>query len=501
MKEPGEFISYTVGVSSWLGRFIQGLSPTESWAACDGVYDAILKVDPATKTIISDCLEDWYYEDDVTLIMKLKENIYFSNGMHATAEDLLYSYTSIIDRGSSQAASLGPIIWEECMVRDNYTVQFKFERPYRVFVNTMVYLLCKEWSLSLADGWEDMAWYQPVGSGPYEVVEFVSEDVIVMRARDNYWNAEEVGPMYVDEWTVKLYRDPATMIMDLEMGNIAFCEASAADYSRFMAGGGEGDGFDMYVLPIGVTMYFTFSFVDFPAWEDIRLREAVAVGINWDELGSFTFQELFIPAESILPKASPYFINPGKYEYNPDRARQLLAEAGYGPGNPLKLYTTLSDAPAYKANGENVQYQMGLIGIEAEVVYLDVASAIQVWNAEGGTDFMFWYRIQGSATSDMFEVMPNATRTTGSTSTQVPDPGFRELWNEMVFNTDPLKFEPAIRNLQQYNFDNIIYIPFCEYAMSIAYRTDLFTQEQLEKFVYGRGMYQLGRLGLYSAWD
>jgi ABC-type transport system substrate-binding protein len=45
-----------------------------------------------------------------------------------------------------------------------------------------------------------------------------------MSARDDYWNAEEMGPVYVDEWTIKLYKDPATMFMELEAGNIQFCE-------------------------------------------------------------------------------------------------------------------------------------------------------------------------------------------------------------------------------------------------------------------------------------
>jgi len=496
-----EFVSYTIGVTSWLGRFVQGLSPTECWAACDAIYDVILKVDPTTKELISDCLEDWYYEDEVTFIMKLKENIYFNNGMHATAEDLLYTYTSIIDRGSSQITALGPIIWDECKVRDTYTVQFKFERPYRVFVNMSLYLLCKEWALSLPDGWEDMAWYKPVCSGPYEVTEFVSEDIIVVQARDDYWNEAEVGPVYVDEWIIKYYKDPTTMFMDLEVGNLTFCEAAPTDYSRFIRDGSVGDGYTVYKLPTGTTMYFVFSFYDFPEWSDKRLREAVALGVNWDELGASTFQELYIPAESILPKASPYFINPGKYEFNQDKAKALLAEAGYGPDNPLKIKTTVSDAQAYKGNAENIQYQLSQIGIEADITVLDVASAIQVWNAGGGTDFMFWYRVTGSALCDAYEIMPGTTQEVGATCTRVFDPKFRELWTDMVYNTDPAIYGPVLKELQQYNFDEIIYIPFCEYATGLGYRNDIYTEAQLQKYIYGRNMFQLGRLGLLSAWE
>jgi hypothetical protein len=44
-----DYVAYTVGVSGWLGRFIQGLSPTECWLACDGVYDAVFKLDQRRK--------------------------------------------------------------------------------------------------------------------------------------------------------------------------------------------------------------------------------------------------------------------------------------------------------------------------------------------------------------------------------------------------------------------------------------------------------------------
>ncbi|MCL2122150.1 MAG: ABC transporter substrate-binding protein [Clostridiales bacterium] len=495
-----DFVSYKVGVTQWLGRFMQGLSPTESWLACDGVYDSILKVDPATKTIISDCLEDWYYEDEVTFIMKLKENVYFSNGAHATAEDLLYSYTAILDRNSTQENSLGPIIWEECVILDEYTVRFKWERPWRVMENVMVYLLCKEWSLSLADGWEDMAWYYPVGSGQYEVTQFASEDIIIIRARDNYWNEAEIGPVYVDEWIIQFYRDPATMYMDLEVNELQLAMVAATDYSRFVNQGGE-EGLDVFLLPTGSVMFFSFGFHDRSEWEDKRLREAVAIGVDWDLLGEVTFQEQFSPATSILPERNPFHIQPGKYEYNPERAKQLLIEAGYGPDNPLKLHTTKGDSPMYKSLCENIQFQLGQIGIEVELTFMDTASAIQIWNTGGGNDFFFWYRITGSATGDAWEILSGTTLESGSTVTRVYDPYFRELWFGMAYNTDPAIYGPIIEEIQQYCFDEIIYVPFAEHTISIGYRTEVFSEEQLRKYCYGINMYQLGRLGSLSAWE
>jgi ABC-type oligopeptide transport system substrate-binding subunit len=66
---------------------------------------------------------------------------------------------------------MGPIIWDQCKVRDEYTVEMKFEKPYRVFENQLIYLLSKKFAESLPEGWKDMGWYKPVGSGPYKVDE------------------------------------------------------------------------------------------------------------------------------------------------------------------------------------------------------------------------------------------------------------------------------------------------------------------------------------------
>ena len=498
-----DYVSYTVGLSSWMGRFIQGLSPIECVPACDAVYDAILKPDPGTGKMMSACLEEWYYEDDLTFIMKLKDNVYFSNGMHATAEDLLYSYTSIVDRGSSQITRIGPVDWEECKVLDEYTIQMKFTQPYRVFETMIMYLLCKEWSLSLADGWEDMAWYTPVGSGPYECVEYKSDDKIVLKARDDYWNIEETGPIYVDEWVLKYFSEPTTMYMELEVGNIIMCYVPESDYSRYVTNGSSEEGYACFLDVNGSTLYWCFSFTDFTEWEDKRLREAVALGINWEELGFLAYRDAYIPAESILPQSSPYFINPGKYEYNPDRARELLAEAGYGPDNPLQIASSISEEQQYRSLMENTQHQLAQIGIEVKYEIRDGATNLAVWRTggRGVTDFQFHYAAAGSPTRDAFDIMPGSLRETGTTYYRVPDPGFRELWAGMVYETDPEVYGPKIKELQQYNFDEIIYIPITEYAVPCGYNTDVLSIDQILNYTYGRNYYQVGRLGFLSAWE
>ena len=143
----------TVGVSGTLGRFLAGLAPSESLTGCDAVFDTVFRWDPYEKKVISNILESWEWEDDTTFIMHMRDDVYFSNGENATAEDLVFSYLSHIERGSNYVNPANLIV-DECYARDTYTAQFKLETPYAAFPHLRVYLIDKSWSRGLADGWD-----------------------------------------------------------------------------------------------------------------------------------------------------------------------------------------------------------------------------------------------------------------------------------------------------------------------------------------------------------
>ena len=101
-----EKITLRIGTTGYLGRFLSGLAPEESHSACNAVFDSIFRVDPWTKQIKSDVLDDWYWEDEHHFIMKLHDGVYFSNGQKATSEDLLFSYQNHEERGSNYLSGM-----------------------------------------------------------------------------------------------------------------------------------------------------------------------------------------------------------------------------------------------------------------------------------------------------------------------------------------------------------------------------------------------------------
>ena len=495
-----DWVSFTLAVDNYLGRFLAGINPAESWTGCDAVYDSTFKVNPATKEIFSDILTDWYFEDDegTSLIMKMREDIYFSNGDNATSEDLIFTYFNHLERGSNYLNNFN-LIQEECVEVDKYTARFKFEKAYPAFFNSSFYLVNKAWSQEV--GWDSLEWYKPVASGPYYVHEWVADSYMSLRLRDDYWN-KDVGEFYVDEWIIKFFPDASTLYMSLEVGDIDIAmNVSAADYGRFVKSGGEG--FDCKLMQAGSTLNFIFGFADLPGvWEDIRIREAMSLAVKWDEVGQLAMGDMYMPAYSVASSVSPDYVNTGTFEYNPERAKELFAEMGYTPDNKLVLKTTMMDSQMYKNACEVFKFYADQIGcLDVTIEHQDTSAALGVWLSPGGNDFGFWYAVSGSPTGEVRQAIAEAADPSGVTWDYVPFPDFLEIYARMANSVDPKVRSDAGKEIQQYMYDNIIYIPVSEWTYSVGWRTDKFTEEQITAFNRSTNNFQISKFGLASSWS
>jgi peptide/nickel transport system substrate-binding protein len=489
-----EYVTLTIGVSQYLGRFLTGLTPADNASACDAVFEAVFKINPKTKEIYSDILEEWHWEDDTTLVLKMIDGVYFSNGKKATSEDLLFAYLQHTQRGSQFGKNM-LLVEDECIIRDEFTVQIKVQRKDQGVFITEMHLYDKEWAEQV--GWDSEEWYTPVGSGPYECVEYVNDDHMILKLRDSYWK-RSIDDYYIDEYYIRYYPDSTTMYMALERGDIDLCTVGATDYDRFVASGGEG--FNVIPKSKGVTYNFLFGWQETPVWKDnLALRQAVAYGINWEELGAITNGGLYVPANSITPASGPMYYDVGHHEYDVEKAKQLLAEAGYAPGE-LTLRSHMSDAQSSKTYGEAVKFYLDKIGINADITYSDSTSMLASWTTPGdGNDFQQHFNVKGSPTFNPTTSIALSPVKEGITFGYVDDDHFQELFKKVSTsfdNPDTAYRKEVARELQQYIFDNVLIIPFAEYVYAIGYNTDVLTEQQINDFVLTDINFQLSKLGL-----
>lgn len=468
-----EYVSLKVGVSSYLGGFVTGGQQlADSSHACDAVFNAVWYVEPSTHEIKSDILTDWYWEDDTTLILKMRDDIVFSNGDKATAEDLLYSFTSLVDRGAFLWAANMKLVAEECELRDTYSCALKVSARDELLFTAVTYLYNKKWAESV--GWDSMEWFTPVGSGPYYVAEYEPDNRMVLKLRDEYWE-RPVTDYYVDEYVIQYFANPTTMYMAMEVGDIDInCAIGESDYKRFLNEG--GDGFEIVRKPSGIVSHFDFGYICNEAWYDKRVRQAIAYGVPWDEFGELAYGDLYYPATSFATHDSPLYENVGRYEYDLEKAQALLAEAGYAPGE-LKIVTYMQDTPASITQGEALKFYLDQIGFDSEFTFTSTwGQMLPTTDIEFGIHF----NARGSGTRN-----PTASLNMAGIKSlpflYIDDAKFQELYVPLAESFDQPASErmELAKELQQYVFDECLVIPIAETQILVGYRTEYLSGQQV----------------------
>jgi len=497
-----DYVTVKIGVTGGLLRFFAGLTPDANQIACDLIYDLVFRVDPVTKQVYSDILNDWGWEDETTFVMHMRDDIYFSSGRNANAEDLLFAYTSYgpKERASGWLDAFG-ILYDDCFARDEYTAVMKTKDYYAEFEYYNIFLHDKEFADRV--GWDSLEWYDPPCSGPYYVAEYVEGVSMTLKAKaeDAYWDRARKGPTYVDEFQIINYPDGATCFMNLEIGNIDMCPAQSADYSRYLRQG--GDGYEVLLIPIGVTRNFYFGTLNLPeVWLNKRYREAVAYGIDWITLGQSCLEDRFVQAYGICASNSPDFLDTGwdKLPYDPDLSKQIMQELGHGPDNMLKLAAV--GGTTTQSEYEMLQFYLKAMYIDLSIEFLDTAASLERQSkiGPGIVDLGFTQTRRGSAAS-MFRESIKYTGMKNPTLSYVNDDRFQDLFQQVTSEFNVAARREAMRELQRYNREELFIIPMNEAAQAYAYRTDKLRAEHILNNFSSDSIIQVSRMGFLSAWE
>ncbi len=479
------------GVTGWLGRFLDGAEPAQNIAACSAVYDLLFLIDPDTKEPHSNILDSWGYTDDLTFVMTLKPGITFTNGDVATADDLLFSILNHVERQDIFVDWFGSMDFENCTSDGEYTVTLKFAEPYGPgLYGTTLYLYDKAWCEQV--GWDSQDWYSnPNGTGPYKVTEYVTDDHLTMTLKDNYWNAAN-ETFDVEEWVVKYYPDASTMYLALEKGDISLCAVSNySDYQRWLDDGSDAVG--MKVCLTGDNLLFMVGPHNNPVFDDIAVREAIAYGVDWASIGEMALGELYIQATSILVHDSPYYLDVGAYEYDPDRARQVLADAGYQDGD-IVIHDYEMSAPLNKNLAEAFQYYCSEMGITVDIEFGDVTSALMAWVSDGGSDIGWSSNIFGILDREPHKSI-NHFYIRGFTWGLGTDQTAIDLAFAALNTIDQAERTALYHELQQYVHDNYLIFPVYASTAVVGYDMNIFTQAEIDSNVFSSNNFDLHELG------
>jgi len=374
------------------------LIPDESWQYVEMgcifwplVYDQLWIMGPAPDyKPVPMLAESWETEDNQTWTFHLQENATFHDGTPVTAEDVAFTLEYL--PASDPAWEFEDTDCEDIQVIDEHTIQFTLAAKHGGSYPPVYWtpILPKHIWESYKDDMHSFDNAAAVGSGPYKLREFKSEQYIWLERNDNYWGNKPGSETVV----LKTYGSAEARNMALKKGEVEMIGYNGID--PLVLKDFEGtDGIEVKIDP-GITIdWLSFNLHKENAISDIEVRKAIMHGIDIDRIISLAFLGYADPADSFmyteLPDHNP---NLPQFDYSVDKARSILTAAGYkdidGDGifNDPKSGDNLvfellgpSDWPREVKMITLIKEQMKDIGIEIEPKIVDLDTYYEFWYA------------------------------------------------------------------------------------------------------------------------
>jgi len=257
---------------------------------------------------------------------------------------------------------------------DDYTVKFTFYQYHAPFLAQLATPMLSMSSPAAIQKWGDDYMYHPVGTGPYIFKEWVPEDRIVLEANPDFWGEEKPK---IDTLIYRVIVEPTARLLELQTGTVDFMYNMVVDDIPTA----EADpNLTVYKVPPVNIGYVTMN----QAWKneagvevfrDVRVRQAVSHAINKQAIVDALYPGTGMPAKNFMPPSLwGYNDDFRDYDYNPGRARDLLADAGYPNGFKTNLWVMPVSRGYYPDPpkvGEAIQADLKAVGIDAEIVTYD----------------------------------------------------------------------------------------------------------------------------------
>jgi peptide/nickel transport system substrate-binding protein len=415
------------------------------------LQDAMAKPMPG-KPLAPSLAEFWYAsEDGLSYEFTLRDGPTFHNGDPVTAEDVKFSFMRY--RGASRELMARRVASIE--TPDRRHVRFQLKEPWPDFLTFYAtatgagWIVPKKYVEKVGD---DGYLKAPIGAGPYKFVSFNPGVELVLEAYEGYWRKVPS----VKRLVFRVIPDEATRLAALTRGEVDIVysiRGELADQLRKTPG--------LTLKPVDTPAAFWLSFADQwnekSPWHDSRVRKAASLAIDRAGLNDALTLGFSKITGSLIPQSFEMFWQPPPAVYDPAKAKQLLAEAGYSGGfNAGELYCDSS----YANLGEAVVNNLGEVGVRAALRPIERAGFLKEW-----ADKKFKNIIQGgSGAFGNAATRLAAFVVGGGTYVYGNYPDIDELFKKQGTQLDAKQRAETLAKIQQMVYERTVIAPIWQLA-------------------------------------
>jgi len=325
------------------------------------LFNGLVKYDKNNKEIIGDLAKNFYFKDDKTLIFELHEGVKWHDGKPFSAQDVLFTYKTLISAEIASPYSAGFRFVKDVKVIDPYTIEVNYKKPYFKALETwMMGILPKHLLQDEKNLMNSKFNTHPIGTGPYKLTQLEFSKNIELSAFDDYFK----GRPKIDKIAFHVIADPMTRLLMLKNGQLDLGSIEPLVMERQLG----ADFFKKFNIYEKISLSYTYLGFNLrkKKFQDPRVREALSLAIYREELVDILFfKHAKVCTGPFLPGSSAF--NADVKAPTPDikRARELLREAGYDEKHPFEFEIATSNSNSIRPYAaEILQYQLQRAGVK-----------------------------------------------------------------------------------------------------------------------------------------
>ncbi len=395
-------------------------SDASSHAVAGFIFNGLVKYDKDYK-IVGDLARSWDIENGGRLLrFHLRNDVLWHDGEKFTAGDVMFTYKLIIDPKTPTAYAEKYKLVKNARVMDEYTFEVEYEKPLApALISWGALQMLPEHLLKGQDIAKTPFARNPVGTGPFRFVSWQTGQKITLTANETYFD----GMPFLMGINYRIIPDQNTEFLELKAGSIDMMDLTPLQYLRQTDTPEFKKMYAKYkYLSDGYT-YLGFNLKRKP-FDDALVRRAVAYAVDKEEIIKGVLQGLGeVATGPYKPGTSWYNTGVTRYPHDPDKARQLLMEAGYldrngdgiveKDGSPLVLnIITNQGNPLREKTAQIIQQRLKAVGIDVKIRIIEWTVFLKQYVDKGNFDAVIlgWNILQDP---DLFNVWHSSQAVSG----------------------------------------------------------------------------------------
>lgn len=417
------------------------ITDSPSATVAEHIIEPLLELTPSGE-IVPHLAESYDVSADGRVwTLRLRRGVTFHDGTPFNAEAVKYNIERIIDPANAVTFAFLINSITEVRVVDEYTVQLVTDEPFAPMINHLTHSSTGMQSPTAIERFGDDYALNPVGTGPFVFKEWVAGDHITLARNDNYWGS----PAQVDEVVFRVVPEDGPRMLMVQTGEAHVAVRVPPEMEDLL---NRDPNIEVMRTPSVRVIYVAFNNyqrADQPRnpFTDVRVRRAVNYAVDNEAINQFILDGVGRALDAPIAPGVFGYQPVGRYDYDPVKARQLLAEAGYPNGFQTQLYAPTGRYLKDIEIAEAIQAQLAEVGIMAEIVTMEWATYLDVTGQQADVNpapmiMLGWGTVTGDADYGLYPLFHTSQWVPGGSSRSFySNPAVDELLELARTNPNP----------------------------------------------------------------